>query len=99
VPVLERPRPARPLAPTLGAPWPNPFNPTARVEYELPRPSAISLTVHDLLGRRVAVLAEGLRAAGRHEAVIDGSRLASGLYFVTLEAAGQVETRKVLLVR
>jgi hypothetical protein len=99
VPVLERPRQTRPAVPTLGAPWPNPFNPTARIEYELPRPSAVLLTVHDLLGRRVALLAEGPRAAGRHEAVIDGSGWASGLYFVTLEAAGRVETRKVLLVR
>jgi len=99
VPVVERPRPTRPLTPSLGEPWPNPFNPTARIEYELPRPSAVSLTVHDLLGRRVALLDEGPRAAGRHEATIDGSGWASGLYFVTLEAAGRMETRKVLLVR
>ena len=99
VPVVERPLPMRPAAPTLGAPWPNPFNPTARVAYELAVQSDVQLSVHDLLGRRVAVLAEGPRAAGRHEALVDGSGWASGLYFVTLEAAGRVETRKVLLVR
>jgi hypothetical protein len=99
VPVMERRQAQRPASPWLGEPWPNPFNPTARIEYGLPQPAAVSLTVHDLLGRRLAVLAEGPRPAGRHGALIDGSGWASGLYFVTLEAAGRVETRKLLLVR
>jgi hypothetical protein len=97
--VMERRQAQRPASPWLGEPWPNPFNPTARIEYGLPQPAAVSLTVHDLLGRRLAVLAEGPRPAGRHGALIDGSAWASGLYFVTLEAAGRVETRKLLLVR
>lgn len=92
-------RPAMPRGFTLGDPWPNPFNPTARIAYELAVPSEVRLSVHDLLGRRVAMLTQGRRAAGRYEATIDGAGWASGLYFVTLEAVGRLETRKVLLVR
>lgn len=92
-------RPAMPRGFTLGDPWPNPFNPMSHIAYELAVPSKVRLSVHDLLGRRVKMLDEGRRAAGRHEATIDGSGWASGLYFVTLEAAGRAQTRKVLLVR
>jgi hypothetical protein len=97
VPVAEPRR--RAAGPSLGEAWPNPFNAVARIAYELPRPATVRLSVHDLLGRRVAVLAAGRKAAGRHEAMLDGAAWASGLYFVTLEAAGQAETRKVLLLK
>lgn len=89
----------RPVDFSLGAPWPNPFNPTARIAYELAAPSEVHLSVHDLLGRRVAVLAEGRQTAGRHEAVIDGTGWASGMYFVTLVAAEGSATVKAMLLR
>lgn len=79
--------------------WPNPFNPQARIRYELAQPAEVELAVHDLLGRQVAVLAEGPQASGWHEATLDGSALCSGMYVVSLAAAGHVETRKLLLVR
>jgi hypothetical protein len=85
--------------PALHPGTPNPFNPSARIEYELPQAASVSLTVRDLLGRRMAVLAEGPRRAGRHAATVDGRGWPSGLYFVTLEAAGRIETRKLLLAR
>lgn len=99
VPVIERPLPRRPAALALGAPWPNPFNPTARIAYELPGPATVTLSVHDLLGRRIVMLDVGSRAAGRHEVEIDGSGWASGLYFLTLEAAGRSATAKAMLLR
>lgn len=92
-------RPVMPPGFTLSEPWPNPFNPTARIAYELAAPSEVRLSVHDLLGRRVAVLADGRQVAGRHEVLIDGSGWASGLYFLTLEAAGQSSTVKAILLR
>jgi len=91
--------PGRARRPVLGPPAPNPFNPTVRVEYELPRSADVTLAVSDLLGRRVALLDAGRKAAGRHAAVIAGDGWPSGLYFVTLEAAGSVETRKILLMK
>ena len=52
-----------------------------------------------MLGRRVAVLADGPQTAGEHRARFEASGLASGVYLVVLEAGGERQTRKLLLVR
>jgi hypothetical protein len=103
VDVQKRPDPsemqARPLAATLGNAYPNPFNPVTHIPYHLPRPTEVTITVFDILGRQVAVLEQGLRAAGEHRVLFDGSVLASGMYFVKLQVGGQVDVRKILLVK
>ena len=87
----------------LEAAYPNPFNPQTTIGYALPRAADVRLAVYDVLGRQVALLAEGFRPAGRHEAVFDGAGLASGLYFYRLEAQTSserfAETRQVALVK
>ena len=88
-----------PQAFTLGAPWPNPFNPVARIPYALLRPMPVRLSVHNLLGQEVAVLVDGVMPAGTHQVAFRSGRLASGLYFVTLDAGGRAETRTVALLR
>lgn len=79
--------------------WPNPFNSNARICYEIQAQADVEVSVYDLLGNRVAVLADGPQASGWHEAVLDGSDWASGLYIVKLEADGRVGTQKLLLLR
>ncbi len=77
---------------------PNPFNPVTRIPYELAHPARIRLQVHDLLGRRVALLDQGLREGGRHQLNFDGSGLASGIYFYSLEVDHEIRaTRRMLL--
>ncbi|HUN65113.1 MAG TPA: S1/P1 nuclease [Bacteroidota bacterium] len=66
--------------------YPNPFNPTATVHCELPADSRLSVRVYNLLGQEVVAVAEGLRPAGAYDFRIDGSGLASGVYFVRLNA-------------
>lgn len=83
---------------------PNPANPRALVSFTLATPGDVSLTVHDLAGRRVAVLAEGPFTAGDHAARWDGrdaagAAVSSGLYCVRLAAAGRVASQKLMLVR
>ncbi|MFA7331198.1 MAG: hypothetical protein WC326_09000 [Candidatus Delongbacteria bacterium] len=89
----------RPVDISLGAPWPNPFNPVTRIPFTLMRPEVIKLSVHNLMGQEVAVLVNGLRMAGRQEVVLDGAGLASGLYFVTLEVGARRESRTITLLR
>jgi hypothetical protein len=84
---------------TLGAPYPNPFNPVTHIPYTLTRPLPVKLTVHNLLGQQVAVLVNSIKPAGTHQVALEGSRLASGIYLVTLQVAGRAETRSVTLVR
>lgn len=83
----------------LGSPWPNPFNPATHIAFTLTRPGQTRLTVHNLLGQEVAVLVNGIVPAGAHQVAFRPDRQASGLYLVTLEVSGQVETRAVTLLR
>lgn len=79
--------------------YPNPFNPNATVRYELAQPGEVRLELFNLLGRRVAVLAEGPRAAGSHTITLDGSGLASGTYLLRLLTVEHEETRRVVLLK
>jgi hypothetical protein len=92
--------PLTPRAFTLGAPWPNPFNPVTQIPVLLSRPSLARLTVHNVLGQQIAVLHDGLLPAGRHVFRWDARRLASGLYFLTLTVdLEKTQTRAVTLLR
>lgn len=85
-------------APTLTV-GPNPAAASATVRYTLAAPGAVRLTLTDVLGREVAVLADGERPAGPHEASFDAGRLAPGVYVVRLTAASGPVTRRVTVVR
>ncbi|MBC14340.1 MAG: hypothetical protein CMM85_15410 [Rhodothermaceae bacterium] len=84
---------------SLGLPFPNPVRSQATVAFELPADGAVRLAVYDLLGREVAVLAEGVRPAGAHTARVEAGSLASGVYLVRLDAAGQALTHRMTVVR
>ena len=79
--------------------FPNPFNPTTTLTYALPQHAEVRLTVYDVLGRQVAVLVEGMQPPGEHQVQLDARTWASGLYFYRLEAAGQHQIRRMLLIK
>ncbi len=84
----------------LDAIWPNPFNPLATIRFGLPSDAVATVDVVDVLGRRVAVIDAGARrAAGWHTVQFDGSRLASGVYFVRLAAGGRLDVKSVVLLK
>lgn len=70
----------------LGQNFPNPFNPSTTIKFELPNAAVVSLSVLDVLGREVAVLAQGSRTLGVHEVIFDGRGLSGGVYFYRLLA-------------
>jgi hypothetical protein len=84
---------------------PNPFNPSTVIHYQLPTAAEVRLDVYDVLGRRLRTLEHGAtRKAGPHAVRWDGKddagrEVASGVYFYRLEAAGEVVTRKMVLMR
>jgi hypothetical protein len=79
--------------------YPNPFNPVTTIAYDLPRRSAVRLTIHDNLGREVALLADGEQADGPHAVAWDASGHASGVYLYRLTVDGVSTTRKMLLMK
>jgi hypothetical protein len=94
-----------PFSPSLEQNYPNPFNPSTVIPYELPSASRVTLEVCDLLGRRVAVLADGVEDAGKRHVVFTPSTLASGVYIYRLDGspvgggAPFTMTKRMILVR
>ena len=83
----------------LARPFPNPFRDAATLTLRVPEHAGpIHLAVYDVLGREVAVLADGVLPPGEHALTLDGAGLPSGLYLVRLEAGRQTETIKLLHV-
>ncbi len=79
--------------------YPNPFNASASLTVSLPEPAELTVTVYDVLGRQVAVLANGQHSAGDHRLTFDANHLASGVYFVHAVVPGHIDqVQKVMLV-
>jgi len=83
---------------------PNPFNPHTSIRFSLPRSTRVRLLIFDVSGARVRSLADRPMPAGVHELTWDGTNdrgreLASGAYFYRLEADGQVDAKKLILLR
>lgn len=79
--------------------FPNPFNPTTTIRFAVPVAGIVSLKVYNVLGQEVATLAQGERAAGTYDAMLDASRLASGLYIYRLSAGTFSQVKKMLLIK
>lgn len=78
--------------------YPNPFAEQTTIGYQLAQPAQVRLVVYTLLGQEVAVLVDGERGVGRHEAVFDGSGLAPGVYMYRLQIGEQVATEPMMLM-
>ncbi len=103
-PASPAPLPVAPARTGLLANVPNPFNPRTEIRFELAEAGPLRLRIHDLKGRLVRELKNEIHPAGRDAVIWDGRdrggrRVASGAYYVRLESAGQIDTRKVLLVK
>jgi hypothetical protein len=79
--------------------YPNPFNPVTVISYQLKVKSYLTITVCDLLGRKVATLVDQERSAGNYTVQWDASNLPGGVYFYRLYSSGFVETKKMVLMK
>jgi hypothetical protein len=77
-------QPETPTAVRLHPNYPNPFNPSTQIAFDLPEASIVTLEVFDVLGRRVAVLEDGWLDAGSFVRTFDASGLSGGVYVVRL---------------
>jgi hypothetical protein len=67
--------------------YPNPFNPSTSISYNLPASSAVTLSIFDILGRKVETLVSGHQAAGHHEIIWNAGTKPSGVYFAKATTA------------
>ncbi len=80
--------------------YPNPFNPSTKIEFSVPTNSEAHLRVFNMLGQEVAMLFSGMIKGGeRYTVTFDGSKLVSGLYFSRLESGGSVKASKMMLLK
>jgi hypothetical protein len=85
--------------------YPNPFNPTTTIRFEVAATGRATLRIYDVQGRLITTLVDDVRERGIEYRVTwdgrddDGRAVASGVYFARLEAAGFAQTRKMVLLR
>jgi hypothetical protein len=84
---------------SLSQNYPNPFNPSTQIQFSVAERSLVTLTVHDVLGRTVETLKNGVLDAGVYTTRFDASRMTSGIYFYTMTAGGHKETKKMAFIR
>ena len=79
--------------------YPDPFNPTTVISYQLPANTLVTLKVYDVLGRLVKTLANENQNAGTHSVTFNASSLSSGVYFYRLNAGNYVNTKNLMLIK
>ncbi len=65
--------------------YPNPFNPSTTIVYELPERGHVRMSVYDIMGGEVHVLVDATRGAGIHELRVEAKLLPTGVYFYRME--------------
>ena len=79
--------------------FPNPFNARTLIRFSLPQAGKATVNLFDVTGRKVQTLFDQTATVGEHSLALDGTALATGVYFVSLEAAGKITTQKILLLK
>ncbi len=84
---------------SLSQNYPNPFNPSTKISYTLPRTTHVKLILYDVLGVELAVLVDSEKPFGSYEVEVNGSNLASGVYFIRMNAGSYSVTKKIMLMK
>ena len=83
----------------LGQNFPNPFNPTTVISYQLPEGAYVAIRLYDVLGQEVQTLVDDVKEAGHYQITLDASRLASGIYFYKMLAGSYTAVRKIVVMK
>ena len=84
--------------------FPNPFNPTTEIQFDLPEESAVSLDIYNLMGQNIRTLSSGTYSPGFHSIVWDGTndygeQVATGMYFYSIQTNSSQATKKMLFLK
>ncbi|MEO8210093.1 MAG: SBBP repeat-containing protein [bacterium] len=84
---------------TLFQNFPNPFNPTTNIKFNIPKSGLVKLVVSDITGRQISELVNSVMESGTYEYYFNAENLSSGIYFYRLETAGYIDTKKMTVVK
>ena len=79
--------------------YPNPFNPSTTIQYNVEKAGNLQISVYNILGQRVTELYNGHQSYGEHMLRWDATNMSSGVYYINMELNGQVENNKVMLIK
>lgn len=79
--------------------YPNPFNPSTKIKFDIANQSSARLVIYDILGREIAQLVNEELKPGKYEASFDASKFASGVYFYKLSAGDYLDIKKMVLIK
>jgi len=79
--------------------YPNPFNPTTTINYQLPEAGFVTIKVYDILGKEVSVLVNETKQAGYYNVNFDAGSLTSGIYIYSIQSNNFAQSKKMLLIR
>ena len=79
--------------------YPNPFNPSTKINYSIKNQSYVTLKVFDVLGREVKTLVNKEQSQGNYSIDFDAANLTSGVYFYRIQAGEFVDTKKMILMK
>jgi hypothetical protein len=89
----------RPVRFVLLPAYPNPFNASTVLTYEVIHDSRVTLIIYDIFGNSVATLFDGMQSPGQHHVNWDASGIASGIYFCQMSTSGFQSVQKLVLIR
>ena len=84
---------------SFSAAYPNPFNPVTMISFAVPSEMEVHVAIHDMLGREIVELANGVYSTGNYNLQWDAGNQASGIYFVKMIAGGETNIQKLMLVK
>jgi hypothetical protein len=83
----------------LDANYPNPFNPSTKISFTIPKADHVSLVVYDMLGKEISTLVDSDLGTGAHSVTFDGKNLASGTYIYRIRSGEFVQERTMQLIK
>jgi Secretion system C-terminal sorting domain len=79
--------------------YPNPFNPSTTISYQIPKDGLVTLNIYDMLGRKINTLVNKYQSVGKYEVNFNAANLSSGVYIYLLRSGDFTLVKKMLLVR
>ena len=79
--------------------YPNPFNPSTAISYQLPEQMHVKIAVYNVIGQQVEVLVDGLVPAGTHNVIWNATNQPSGIYLYRVEAGSFSQTKTMVLLK